>query len=122
MKITEDQLANIKQNSGGIEVMQLPNGILAYKGPWIPDYFDNYTECLYANINHRRNEEARKRGLNEQFQTPAQQAEFEKRRKIQMELKRRAEIAAELAGQATLGHVALAGSVSESESTSKKSR
>ncbi len=67
--------------------------ILACKGPWLPDYFDNYTEALRENQNANRVSKLKAQGLNPQGQTEAQSKAFENKRKIQLIKKEKAETA-----------------------------
>lgn len=71
-----------------------------FEGPHLKGkFYDNYTECLYANINYARERKLKMAGLNDQGQTPEQAKAFERRKKASDEKKRKAEVAAEMAVQ-----------------------
>lgn len=89
----------IKKQGRGIERMQLPDGRIMCKGPWLNVWYDDYTECLRENTKIRRLKLAHERGLNGQFQTPEQEASFKARMAESKKKKERAEIAAEMATQ-----------------------
>ena len=92
-KIDPEMLDQIEQGRG-MELRKDKDGnILAWKGPWLPDWFDNYTECLRENQNARREKLLREAGLNKHGQTKDQFAAFEKRGKIQTIRKEKAEAA-----------------------------
>ena len=99
-KINNAQIKQMESNHGEIEVRRLKNGMLAYRGPWLKnEWYDSYTECLYANINFKRDREAKDRGLNRNFQTPAQQKAAEERGEAATKKQKTAELAAEMAAQ-----------------------
>lgn len=84
----------------GIEMKKDNNGaVIGYKGPWLPHWYDNYTEMLRENQNELRIQRQTKAGLNAHAQTPEQAKEFEKRKKVAMVRKEKAEMAAEMAFQ-----------------------
>lgn len=92
-KIDPEMLDQI-ESGRGIEFKKDNYGnVLACKGPWLPDWFDNYTECLRENQNARRIQLLREAGLNEHGQTKDQQKAFETRKKVQMIRKEKAEAA-----------------------------
>ena len=84
----------------GIEIKYNTQGQpIGYKGPWLPDWYDNYTECLRENQFEKRRIDAKKMGLNEHLQTPEQEKAFKKRQEIQLKRKEKAETAAEMVAQ-----------------------
>jgi hypothetical protein len=92
-KIDPEMLDQIGSASG-IEYKKDNHGnILAVKGPWLPDWFDNYTECLRENQNARRIQLLQKAGKNPNGQTKEVAKAFEDRKKIQLIRKERAETA-----------------------------
>ena len=92
-KIDPEMLDQIEAGRG-IETKRDKEGnILAWKGPWLPDWFDNYTECLRENQNARRVRLFKEAGLNEHGQTKEQQATFDKKRKVQLARKEASEAA-----------------------------
>lgn len=72
---------------------------LAYKGPHLPDWYDNYNEMLKENQWAKRKQDYAREGKNEHGQTPEQEKEFKKRQAVQLERKKKAELAAEIAVQ-----------------------
>lgn len=66
-----------------------PLGI--FRGPWLDKYYDSYTECLFKNIEAKRIADNLKQGLNEHGQTKEQELDFQRRKKLADEKKKRAE-------------------------------
>lgn len=92
-KIDPEMLDQIEAGRGMETKRDKEGNILAWKGPWLPDYFDNYTECLRENQNARRIKLLKDAGLNASGQTPEQQKAFEQRASIQKVRKEKAEAA-----------------------------
>lgn len=98
-------IAELDQEKHGMKSKQLANGMVVWSGPWLkekngqPKFFDNYTEALYANINHKRNETLRAAGLNEHGQTPEQEKAFKAKQAEQFKKKKAAEVAVEMVAQ-----------------------
>ena len=88
-----------------MRVKQLSDGTIVHAGPWLKDkngapvWFDNYTECLYANINFKRIQTNKRNGLNEHGQTPDQEKAFKERQKEALKKKEKAAVAAEMVTQ-----------------------
>lgn len=90
-KIDPEMLDQIERQRG-IEMKKDGDGnVLAWKGPWLPDWFDNYTECLRENQNARRVQKLRDAGLNENGQTKEQAKAFSEKQRIQKIRKQKAE-------------------------------
>lgn len=92
-KIDPEMLDHIDSGRGMTTKKDNDGNVLAWKGPWLPDWFDNYTECLRENQNARRIQLLKNAGLNENGQTQEQAKEFEKRKKVQTVRKEKAEAA-----------------------------
>ena len=98
MKIEVSDLKEMEQS--GIEIRKDRYGnSIGYKGPWLPDWYDNYTEMLRENQKARRIALNTEAGLNEHAQTKEQADAFKKRQKLAEDRKRKAELAAEMAFQ-----------------------
>lgn len=94
MSKIDPEMLDVMESGRGMTTKRDNDGnILAWKGPWLPDWFDNYTECLRENQNARRIQLLKQAGLNEQAQTKDQQSAFEKRHDVQMIRKEKAEAA-----------------------------
>lgn len=84
----------------GVEVKTDKQGnILGFKGPWLPDWYDDRMEMMRENQRELNRIRCEKLGLNEHGQTKEQQKAFEKRKAVAEEKKRKAELAAEIAVQ-----------------------
>jgi hypothetical protein len=92
-KIDPEMLDQIDTGRGMTTKRDNDGNILAWKGPWLPDWFDNYTECLRENQNARRVKLLRDAGLNEHGQTKEQAEAFQKRKQVQTIRKEKAEAA-----------------------------
>lgn len=85
----------------GIEYKTDKNGaLLGIKGPWLPHWYDNYTEMLRENMNERRTQVNKQHGLNEHGQTPAQEKSMQREKIRTDKLKDKAELAGVMAEQA----------------------
>lgn len=94
MSRVDPEMLDQMESGSGIQTKKDAYGtILAWKGPWLPDWYDNYTEMLRENQNARRVELLKKAGLNENAQTPEQAKAFKEKQKIQMIRKQKAEAA-----------------------------
>lgn len=92
-KIDPEMLDQI-DTGHGITTKKDNNGnVLAWKGPWLPDWFDNYTECLRENQNAKRVQVFKNAGLNNHGQSQAEAKAFDDKKKIQMVRKQKAEAA-----------------------------
>lgn len=90
-KINPEEMQEIEQG-GGIEIKTNQHGqTIGWKGRYLPDYFDNYTECLRLNQDARRVQLLAAEGKNDQGQTKEQQKAFTERQKIQKIRKEKAE-------------------------------
>lgn len=77
-----------------MQVKSDSNGMpIAWKGPWLPDWFDNYMECHKENQAALRIKKLKAEGKNENGQTPEQEKEFKHRAEIQQQRKQKAEAA-----------------------------
>lgn len=92
-KIDPEMLDSIDAGRGMTTKKDNDGNILAWKGPWLPDWYDNYTECLRENQNARRVQLLKQAGLNEHGQTPQQAKDFQKRKEVQTIRKEKAESA-----------------------------
>lgn len=98
--LNKKEVEKMQVQNHGIQSVPLNNGTVAWVGGELPEnYYDNYTECLYANINAKRIRVHKEHGLNEQAQTKEQEKAFLDKRALQMKKKEKAEIAAEMAIQ-----------------------
>lgn len=80
------------QAMSGIVIKSDAHGMpLAYKGPHLPDYFDNYTECLKENSAALRKSTLKAKGLNEHGQTPEQEKSFKQRQQVRLARKKKSE-------------------------------
>lgn len=96
--IPEEQLK--QQEEMGTQYRRDSEGnVLGIKMRFLPDWYDNFTECLKDNQRQRQVLLWKQEGKNEQGQTPAQEADFKKRQKIAEQRKRQAELAVEMAEQ-----------------------
>ena len=81
------------------------NTTVVWAGPWLKDkegnpiWFDDRTECQFANTNFKRIKTNEEHGLNAQGQTPDQEKSFNAKKKETEVKKRKAEMAAEMALQ-----------------------
>lgn len=91
LEVMEKQGVEIKKDTLG--------NVLAYKGPWLPDWYDDRMEMMRDNQKELNRQKCAKLGLNEHGQTKEQQESFKKRKAVSEEKKRKAEIAAEMAIQ-----------------------
>lgn len=104
-KINNKYVEEMDVKESGMRNKVLRDGTIVWAGPWLKDkagepvWFDNYTECLYANIDFNRITTLKEHGLNEQGQTPEQEKDFKKRMEEAMAVKKKAELAAEMARQ-----------------------
>ena len=99
MKI-DPKVLEIEAMQGTIEIKYNAQGQpIGWKGPWLPDWYDNYQECLKENQWAKRKLDYSKEGKNEHGQTPEQEKEFKKRQAVQLDRKRKAELAAEMSAQ-----------------------
>ena len=92
-KIDPEMLDQIDLGRGITTKRDNDGNILAWKGPWLPDWYDNYTECLRCNQDELRKKKLRDAGLNEHDQTKEQAQAFEKRKQVQTVRKEKAEAA-----------------------------
>lgn len=100
MSIIDPRLLTQIEKGGGIEIKRNLQGLpVAYKGPHLPDWYDNYMECLKDNQNENRRLSLAKEGKNFHMQTPEQEKAFNKRVLIAKQRKEKAELAAEMAFQ-----------------------
>lgn len=100
MSIIDPKLLKQIEIGGGIEIKRNLQGLpVAYKGPHLPDWYDNYMECLKDNQNENRKVMLAKEGKNFQMQTPEQEKAFNKRLALSKQRKEKAELAAEMALQ-----------------------
>jgi hypothetical protein len=90
-RIDPEMLDQIERQRGMEMKKDNDGNVLAWKGPWLPDWFDNYTECLRENQNARRVQKLKDAGLNEHGQTKEEAKSFEDRKKIQLIRKQKAE-------------------------------
>ena len=97
-QIDPKEFEKLEKSQPGIE-RRTVNGFTYFKGPWLENWFDDYTEMLRENQKAKRIADHKKNGLNEDGQTPEQARDFEKRKKLALEKKKKAEIAAEMALQ-----------------------
>ena len=82
------------QATGSMVVKTDANGaVIGWKGPWLPDWYDNYTECLKDNQTELRRKQLARDGRNEQGQTKEQEKEFKHRQAVQLQRKQKAEAA-----------------------------
>ena len=86
-------ISMLDKNLGGWESKTDQYGNQAFKGPFLPDWFDDRLECHKANQEFLRISKLQKLGLNEHGQTKEQQKAFEKRKEIQLIRKEHAESA-----------------------------
>jgi len=93
MKIDPNQIESMEK-ARGIEVKVDSNGMpVAWKGVYLPDWFDNYMECHKENQNARRKHLLAAEGKNEHGQTKEEEKAFNDRKRIQLERKKKAEAA-----------------------------
>lgn len=97
-EIDPKSFEKMEKADSGIQ-RKVVNGFTYFKGPWLEAWFDDYTEMLRRNQDEKRKQDHRKAGLNEFAQTPEQEKEFNKRKAVQAERKKKAELAAEMAIQ-----------------------
>jgi len=99
MRINQDEVEQVIKQ-GGIEIKRDHAGNpLAYKGPFLDFWYDNYTECLRENSAENRRQVHKAFGLNEMAQTPEQEKAFKKKLAVAAQKKEKAELAAEMALQ-----------------------
>lgn len=100
MSIIDPRLLKEMEMGGGIEIKRNLQGIaVAYKGQFLPDWYDNYMECHRDNQNENRRLSLAKEGKNFHGQTPEQEKAFNKRLALAKQRKEKAELAAEMALQ-----------------------
>ena len=97
-KIDESQFKTMVRDDPRIE-RKIVNGFPYFKGPWLPDWYDNYVEMLRDNQNVRRIKLQKDMGLNEHAQTPEQEKAFFKKKAVQEDRRKKAELAAEMVKQ-----------------------
>ena len=97
-KVDESQFKLMEKNDPRIERKNI-NGMTYFKGPWLPDWYDNYVEMLKENQSARRIKLQRDAGLNDQGQTPDQEKAFLKKKAVQEDRRKKAELAAEMVKQ-----------------------
>jgi len=85
-RIQEEQ-ATIKEVPGG------------YKGPYLPHVYDSRSECWRENIKEAERRRLEKDGRDINGQTADQRKAFEIKKKKSEEIKRKAEVAAEMVAQ-----------------------
>lgn len=95
----DETLLKEAETSGMIPRRDAHGNIIAWKGPWLPHWYDNYMEALRENQNEHRIQEHKKIGLNEQGQTKEQEVQFKRDQQLAKDKQRKAELAAEMAFQ-----------------------
>lgn len=97
--INKDVVEKMKNAVCKIKAVQI-GGTVGFVGPWLPDnYYDSFIECHTENQKELSRQEAKKAACNETWQTPQQEEAFNKRRKVQADRRKKAELAAEMATQ-----------------------
>lgn len=99
-RIPQAELEKAKEQVLDIQVLTIPGKGQVFIGPYLKDGFDSYTECLFANSAHKRNEDMKVLGLNEHGQTKEQQKDFENRKRTAIKRKEQAEVASEMLAHA----------------------
>lgn len=98
-QIDPEIVKQMRNTTYKIEAVQIGN-MIGFKGPWLPDaYFDSWSEALRENQKEKARLDQKKEGVNETWQTPEQEKAFEKKKKIQLDRQRKAELAATMASQ-----------------------
>lgn len=92
--VDPNQIEKLKQEQATIQ--EVPGG---FKGPHLPHVYDNRSECWRENILEAERKRLAAEGRDINGQTKDQIADFQRRRKVQLETKRKAELAAEMASQ-----------------------
>ena len=97
-KVDEAQFRAMVKDDPRIE-RKVVNGFTYFKGPWLPEWYDNYIEMLKENQNARRIKILKDGGFNEHGQTPDQEKAFFKKKAVQDDRRKKAELAAEMVKQ-----------------------
>ena len=95
-KLTEEDIKKMKVQTATI--IEDPPGVF-YSTFFPQDKYDDKKEAWYQAIEKREKMKLEANGLNIHGQTPKQVKEFESRKRVQEEKKRKAELAAEMAYQ-----------------------
>lgn len=105
------------KHSDGVETIRVGEKTY-YKGAYLEDTFDNYTECVQANSEAKSKKDLKAQGLNEFGQTKEQ---VELHERVQKLLVERSKIAEQLAAKdAEIGRVRRGEQASEPVKSSKK--
>ena len=105
------------KHTDGVETIKVGDKT-AYKGAYLDDFFDNYTECVQANSEAKSKKDLKAQGLNEYGQTKEQ---VELHARVQKLLEERSKIAEQLAAKdAEIGRVRRGEQVQEPVKTGKK--
>lgn len=97
-KIDPEVVKRMQSTSCKIVAIQIGN-MIGFKGPWLPDHYESFSEALRENAAELARQEQKKLGLNAGWQTPEQEKAFKERKKAQTERQKKAELAAEMANQ-----------------------
>lgn len=92
-KLTEEDLKRKKAELAQVVYNEELGG---WKGPWLPDYYDNRKECWRENIAFKRVQERKAAGQNEHGQTPEQEKAFKARLERAKLIKEKAEVAEQM--------------------------
>ena len=92
-RIDPKDLEHLEERSKSLIVEDPPG---AFKGPWLPDKFDNRSEAWKENIAWLRNKTRAEAGQNEQGQTPEQEKAYKERLKEALRMKEKAKLAEQM--------------------------
>lgn len=92
MGIIAEELLRESEESGMVPRRDRNGNIIAWKGPFLPHWYEGYMEAHKENQTACRIAQNAKSGLNEQAQTKEQEIQFKKDQARAAESKRRAEI------------------------------
>lgn len=92
-KIDPEELKQIERGTIIQEIKNANGLVIGYKGRFLPDVYDNYTECLRENARASEVAELKKRGLNEHGQTKDQAEKFARRVMRSQQIKEKADVA-----------------------------
>ena len=92
-KVDPEALKQAEEGTVILEVKTPDGRLIGYKGRFIPDVYDNFTECLRENQNAHRIANLKKEGKNANAQTKEQEKAAEERKKLQQARKEKADVA-----------------------------
>lgn len=88
-KVSQEEYDKMKIDSSR-RIEEVAPGV--FKGPWLPDLYDNRTECWRENMEFLEKKERREAGQNESGRTVEEEKVYQQKRKVQLEKKRQSEL------------------------------